>query len=152
MSPDPVMYSFVNRGLEMSEGKAIAQGEHAAVEAFRMMDKDSNLYRLWLKGLHYKKIVLLGRDEPHMHNILLYLSEREIPCVPILDEGMTEVDTHVFTAIGVPLVDKNVPEIKAIFSTFELYKPLPPAPKKRPWWSLPTNEENEKMAELLGGY
>lgn len=121
---DPCMYLFLNRGLNMSTGKAAAQVAHAAVEAFRQTPADSNLLRLWDKGKHYKKIVLEGRDEAHMQNIAIYLKDREFTAVVIIDEGMTEVPAHSLTAIGVPLVDKNEPHTAATFSTFDLYKPF----------------------------
>lgn len=127
---DPVMYSFINKGLEMDGGKAIAQGQHAAVEAFRLTGENSNLTRLWYKGNGYKKVVLEGRDEAHMHTILTYLRERGFGCVPIIDEGFTDVPAHSFTAIGVELVDKNEPHAAATFSGFKLYRddPIRPIP------------------------
>jgi hypothetical protein len=39
-----------------------------------------------------------------------------------IDEGMTEVDPHVMTALGVAIVDKDDPHTLATFSTFELYR------------------------------
>lgn len=119
---NPVMYLILNRGLGMSTGKTAAQAAHAAVEAYRRTPADSNLLRLWYKGGHYAKITLLGRNTEHMYNIGVYLSERDIEFAPIIDEGRTEIDALSFTAIGVPLVDKNDPHIVATFSSFELYK------------------------------
>lgn len=136
MSVDPTLYLFVNRGLGMSPGKIAAQAAHAAVEGFRATPPDSNLLRLWLKGLHYKKIVLLGRDTEHMTNIGIYLDARRFTFVPIIDEGMTEIEPHSFTAIGCALVDKNEPHTAATFSSFDLYKEVPVVPKAAKTWFL----------------
>lgn len=106
----------------MSPGKIAAQAGHAAVEAYRITPPDSNLLRLWYRSGHYKKIVLLGRDTAHMFKIRTYLSERDINTVPIIDEGVTEVEPHSFTALGCEIVDKGDPHIAGIFSSFELYK------------------------------
>lgn len=134
MSVDPVLYVFLNRGLGMSPGKLAAQAAHAAVEAYRATPADSNLLRLWLKGLHYKKIVLLGRDENHMLSIMVYLRERGFHTVPIVDEGMTEIQPHSLTALGCPIVDKNEPHTSATFSSFSLYKDEPERGKRK--WLL----------------
>jgi PTH2 family peptidyl-tRNA hydrolase len=131
---DPCMYLFVNRGLGMSPGKVAAQAAHAAVEAYRISDQESNVFRLWYRGGHYKKIVLLGRDEDHMRNIEAYLKAREIPCVTIIDEGHTEIASLSITAIGVPVLDKAHANNAAIFSTFDLYKDEPAVPAELTLW------------------
>jgi peptidyl-tRNA hydrolase len=127
---DPTMYLFLNRGLGMSPGKLAAQAAHAAVEAYRLSPEDSNLMRLWRKGLRYKKIVLLGRDTDHMRSIMDYLDARWFPHATVIDEGLTEIDPHSFTAIGCALVDKNEPHTAATFSSFSLYKEEPRGQRK----------------------
>ena len=131
--PDPVMYIFINRGAGMSPGKIAAQAAHAAVEAYRKTPQDSNLLRLWYKGGHYKKVVLLARDTTHLLAIANYLTDRGFDNCLIIDEGHTEVDPHTMTALGVPIVDKSEPHTAATFSSFELYKE-PAAPAKRRSW------------------
>lgn len=133
---DPCMYLFVNRALGMTPGKIAAQAGHAAVEGYRITPSDSNLLRLWYRGGHYKKIVLLGKDQYHMQLINMYLKERGISCVPIIDEGHTEVEPLSFTAIGCEVLDKQHPHVAATFSTFELYKEVPVSPnnaRRRRW-------------------
>ena len=141
MSVEPVLYSFLNKDLRMDSGKLAAQAQHAAVEAIRATPAESNLLRLWYKGLHYRKVVLEGRDTQHMYAILLYLEARGFNGIPIFDEGLTDVDPHSFTAIGVPLVNKNEPHTQATFSSFKLYRddrpvsgPAAPPKRLRPWW------------------
>lgn len=123
---DPTMYIVVNRGLGMSPGKLAAQAAHAAVEAYRITPAGSNLLRLWYRSGHYKKIVLLGKNEGHMRNIYDYLTDRDIACVKIIDEGRTEIDSLSLTALGCELVDKSDPHIAGTFSAFELYAEAPP--------------------------
>jgi peptidyl-tRNA hydrolase len=132
---DPCMYLFVNRGLGMSPGKIAAQAGHAAVEAYRISDHESNVFRLWYRGGHYKKIVLLGRDEDHMRNIEAYLTARDIPLVTIIDEGHTEITPLSITAVGCAVLDKAHANNAAIFSTFQLYKDEPPPKRdnRSPW-------------------
>jgi peptidyl-tRNA hydrolase len=125
---DPCMYVFLNRGAGMTPGKLAAQASHAAVEAYRdaklpaFGNKELELQKEWLKAGHYKKLTLLAEDEVHLLTIERYLQERGIRTYLIIDEGLTEVRAHTATALGVPLVDKDDPEIQAIFSTFKLYR------------------------------
>ena len=121
------MYIFINKGLGMSTGKAAAQASHAAVEAFR--GSDPNLEFAWLLGGHYKKLVMEADDSDELANIGGYLEDRGFTPVWIYDEGLTEFDGRMrHTAIGVPIVDKDDPNVAATFSTFRLYKDKPPMP------------------------
>ncbi len=115
------MYVFVNKGLGMSTGKAAAQASHAAVEAFRK--SDPALVDAWLLGGHYKKLVMEADDSDELANVGGYLDDRGFAPAWIYDEGLTEFDGRLrHTAIGVPIVDKDDPNVAATFSTFRLYK------------------------------
>lgn len=141
---DPTMYIFLNQGLRMSTGKAAAQAAHAAVEAYRITPADSNVLRLWHRSGHYKKVVLTGKNTDDMNAIYNYLTDRDIGCVHIYDEGRTEIEPLSFTAIGCEIVDKCHLHYAGVFSIFELYKdapvqklmilPEPPSPRTR-WWN-----------------
>src|SRR3990167_8397114 len=98
-----VMYVFINKGLGMSAGKLGSQSAHAAVEAFRIskMDKLAG----WYKGKDYAKLVMQARDENHLQNIQDYLAARGFRSEMIMDEGLTELDSIVKTALGVEVVD-----------------------------------------------
>lgn len=133
---DPAMYIFINEELGMSRGKIAAQAAHAAVEAFRLTPDDSNILRLWYQGGHYKKLVLSARNGVHLQVIERYLNDRGFKTVLIIDEGMTEIEAHQATALGVEVVDKNEPHTKASFCAFKLLrdplsssKPKPSKPK-----------------------
>jgi peptidyl-tRNA hydrolase, PTH2 family len=125
---DACMYIIANPTLGMTPGKLAAQVAHAAVEAFRLtaLHVDGQIIRVWYSGGHYKKIVLQADD---LQLAFMYLTERGIRAVPIIDEGHTEFDGKLtLTAIGVPLVDKDDPHIRDTFSTFKLYKERPQQP------------------------
>lgn len=116
----PVMYLFANKGLQMSSGKLAAQVAHAAVEACDISDKD--LIKRWRLGQHYTKLVMQARDAEHLKTIQKYLEDRGFKSQLVIDEGLTEVDAHVPTALGVEIVDKDDEHTAATFSTFELYR------------------------------
>ncbi len=122
---DATMYVFVNKGLGMSTGKAAAQASHAAVEAYRY-SPHSSLLDAWLLGGHYKKLVMEADDSDELANVGGYLDDRGFAPEWIYDEGLTEFDGRIrHTAIGVPIVDKDDPNVHATFSTFRLYKDEP---------------------------
>lgn len=114
------MYVFINKGLGMSTGKCCAQAAHAAVEAYTISDPD--LIKQWRLGEHYTKLVMQARDTAHLINIKKYISSRGFKSKLIIDEGITEIDSHTPTALGVEIVDKEDEHTLATFSTFELYK------------------------------
>jgi peptidyl-tRNA hydrolase len=116
----PVMYIFINKGLGMSSGKIAAQASHAAVEAYKV--SKPKLIAKWYDGLHYTKLVMQARNEQHLTTIQQYLEDRGFHSVRIVDEGMTEIDAHQITALGVEIVDKEDSHTEATFSTFELYR------------------------------
>jgi peptidyl-tRNA hydrolase len=118
----PVMYLFLNRGLGMSTGKAAAQAAHAAVEAYTI--SDSKLVGAWESGGHYTKIVFHAEDETQLGNIEQYLNERGFKTRLIIDEGRTEIKPFTKTALGVEIVDKDVPHVLDTFSEFKTYKDL----------------------------
>lgn len=116
----PGMYIFVNKGLHMSAGKLAAQASHAAVEAYKISDPKA--IEAWEYGKHYAKYVMQARDAEHIVNIKRYLEERNIRSELIIDEGLTEIEPHQVTALGVEIVDRGNKDTFATFSTFELYR------------------------------
>jgi peptidyl-tRNA hydrolase len=137
----PAMYTFINKGLGMSTGKSVAQGQHAAVESYRLTEEREkehafaisqgdrpSLIQEWYKGGHYMKLVMQARDEAHLHTIERYLNDRGFKTALIIDEGRTEIPALTATALGVEIVDKDDEHTKATFSAFELYKDPKPEP------------------------
>lgn len=125
------MYIFINKGLGMSTGKTAAQAGHAAVEAFSI--SQSHLIGEWRLGLHYAKYIMECRDREHLLDTERYLKERGFKTALIIDEGHTEIDPIVPTALGVEIVDKDDPHTAATFSSFKLYRD--PKPERRGFWS-----------------
>lgn len=108
----------------MSPGKLGAQVAHAAVEAYLI--SNSKLVEAWRSGKHYTKLVMLAEDEYHLDTIERYLNDRGFDTALIIDEGRTEIRAHSKTALGVEIVDKEVQHVLDTFSTFQVYKELPP--------------------------
>ena len=123
----PVMYTFLNKGLGMSLGKAAAQASHAAVESYRI----SNLKMIdqWYEGGHYTKLVMQADDSEQLKTIERYLNERGFKTSLIIDEGRTEIPAFSVTALGVEIVDKSDLHVQASFESFKTYREDPPAPQ-----------------------
>ena len=120
-----VMYILLRspESLPMTTGKAAAQASHAAVEAYRLTDPDSNLHKDWYVANHYTKIVLQTDD---LFVAKEYLEARGVKCALIIDEGRTEFDGDLTpTAIGCALVNKDNPHIQDTFAHFKLYREEP---------------------------
>lgn len=124
----PVMYLFVNRGLGMSSGKAFAQVSHAAVKAYAISHPE--ITAAWSETGE-TKVALLAEDEVHLSNIERYLEDRGYRTVAVIDEGRTEIRPHSFTALGVAIVDKDDEDVQFSFGSFQTYKDVKSAPKKR---------------------
>lgn len=124
---NPVMYILLNKSLNMSTGKAAAQAGHAAVQAFRASDPNSNALRVWDKGGHYAKVVLQTYS---IETAERYINDRGFKTALIIDEGRTELDGLQRTAIGVEVLDKDNPHVAATFGEFDLYKDERPKVRK----------------------
>jgi len=106
----------------MSTGKAAAQAQHAAVEAFRLSNKA--LVDEWYSGGHYTKIVFEAENEQALYTIKTYIEERGFSTKLIIDEGLTEISPHQVTALGIELVDRNIQHVKDTFGSFRLYNDI----------------------------
>lgn len=117
---NPVIYIFLNKSLKMSVGKAAAQAAHATVMS--VIATDGTGHMEWLNSPHRTIIVLEARDEAHMKNVRAYLAERKVSSVRIIDEGVNEIDPHVWTALATCILDKDAQYVKDVMSTFKLYR------------------------------
>ncbi len=130
---NPVQYIIVKRNHGMSEGKLGAQIGHAAVEGVRISAKspwgnpwDSTIVNRWYQGGHYAKIVL------ECENLAVterYIRDRGFKTALIIDEGRTEVEPLTETAIGVEVLDKDMPHVRETFSQFKLLSTPRPKPE-----------------------
>ena len=119
----PVLYVFVNRGLGMSSGKIAAQVAQATAGALNMSDPEA-VKDWWGEGAgqHHPTYVMLGRDAGHLRDIQSYLEARDFKTFLMIDEGLTEIDPHTATALGVEIVDKADGNVSNTFQSFELYR------------------------------
>lgn len=115
-----VMYIFVNKGLGMSTGKIASQAAHAAVEAFKISQQP--LVDEWYLGGHYAKLVMEANNAAHLFQIERYIKDRGFKTAMIIDEGLTEIDAHIATALGVEVVNKDDEHTAATFGLFSLYR------------------------------
>ncbi len=120
------MYIFVNNGAKMSRGKLGAQTGHAAIDAYG--ESSQEMIDAWYVGHHTTKIVLHADDAQHLLHIERYLNDRGYATSLVIDEGRTEVGAFTPTALGVEIVDKDDPEVNAVFSQFQLLKDPKPEP------------------------
>lgn len=115
------MYVFINKGLGMTSGKVAAQAVQAAVGAYRA-SKDELAEDWYSLGGHHMTLTMEARDEAHLRAIQSYLDERGFKSVMMIDEGMTEIDAHVLTALAVEIVDKKDLHTAKTFESFKLYR------------------------------
>lgn len=109
----------------MSPGKLAAQAAHASVEGVRISAKepwgnpwDASIVNRWYRAGHYAKVVL------QTDNLLVaqsYIDSRGFKSMLIIDEGRTEIAPLTPTAIGVEILDKDLPHVRETFSVFKLY-------------------------------
>lgn len=105
----------------MSAGKIGAQTVQAAIGAYKKSKKELK-HDWWYSGGHHMTLIMEARDERHLSNIQDYLMERSFNSSMMIDEGMTEIDTHSLTALAVEIVDKEDEHTAKTFETFRLYK------------------------------
>lgn len=116
---EPVVYVFLNKSLHMSVGKAAAQSAHAMAAC--MTELGLSEQRNWAEANARTVIVLEARDETHMKNIEQYMQDRNIAVHHVIDEGVNEIDPHVYTALVSQVLDKNS-ETAEVFKQFKLYR------------------------------
>lgn len=121
--PYPVSYIFVNKGLQMTAGKIGAQCFQAGMGGYLL--SDPQLQAIWWKqGGHHTTLVMQTSDQITLQNIQDYLKERGFKSFMMIDEGMTEVDAHTKTSLGVEIVDKTDPHVRKTFESFSLYRDI----------------------------
>lgn len=119
-SSRPVIYIIMNKALRMSAGKLASQSAHAA--ALAVINSPREMVNRWEDAAHKAVIVLSGHDEAYLKTAQEYLEQRKIHTIPIIDEGITEVDPLSWTALTSQILDKDSDDIKAAFSVFHSYR------------------------------
>lgn len=113
---NPVIYVFINKSLGMSAGKLAAQAAHAVAMIPAEYSND------WISSPHRTILIMEARDENHIQNIEVYLSQRNVACYKIIDEGVNEIDPHVITAMATQVLNKDDTHTSMTMSTFKLYR------------------------------
>lgn len=126
---NPAMYTFLNRDLGMSVGKAAAQAGHAIQMAvddhWRSWNESTpDLYAEWLRT-GYTKLVMEARDATHLMTLERYFNEHGYKNYVVIDEGRTEIAAHSLTALATEVVDRDDPRAW-IFKEFKLYRDRSP--------------------------
>lgn len=101
--------------LDISEGKAIAQGAHASVFALDAASEDA--YKEWRPTA--TKITLAAKDEAQLRSLREDAEERDLPTSLVSDQGRTELETNTVTALAVGPAPAS--EVDAVSGNLSLY-------------------------------
>lgn len=125
---NPVMYVFVNKGLNMNAGKVAAQVAHAQEELFvEILDNGDNELRDFqfkcMKQNPRTVIILEAKDTDELYRINSYLESCDIWTGIYVDEGSANGDYILEpTALACQYLDKCDLRTETIFKMFNLYK------------------------------
>ena len=110
---------LLRKDLNLSKGKAVAQGAHASIGAFIKADRDQeSCSQDWLQeGM--KKVVLEVADEKELIEYFQAAKDLGLPASLITDAGHTEIPAGTKTAVGIgPArnedIDKVTGELKLL--------------------------------------
>lgn len=114
---DPVLYVLINKGLNMSPGKAAAQAVHATANLAYALGEEFDFTDSYRRAV----VVLAAENQQQMENLQEYLDTAEIQSTYYIDEGVNEVGAYSITALAVEPVDAADERTREIFSAFKLY-------------------------------
>uniref|UniRef100_A0A069DNR8 peptidyl-tRNA hydrolase n=1 Tax=Panstrongylus megistus TaxID=65343 RepID=A0A069DNR8_9HEMI len=101
---DSKMIFVVNSSLNMSVGKTAAQVAHAALNLYREVASPNYLQfsEVLSKWEHKgeKKVVLKGKDESEILELMVRAKDLSLPCVTIRDAGRTEIAPDSLTVFA----------------------------------------------------
>jgi len=87
--------------LKMSKGKIAAQAGHAAVSAAEEARKHfKEWWKAWLKEGQCK-IAVKVESEKELLELEMHAKDLALPCVLIIDRGLTEVPPETITCLGI---------------------------------------------------
>lgn len=108
---------LVRDDVDMSRGKAVAQGAHASVLA--VQDADDVAVHNWLADSAGTKITLQVNSETELRD-LIEQADEELPTGIISDLGRTEIESGTTTAGAIGPATED--EIDSITGHLSLYK------------------------------
>lgn len=108
---------IVRDDIDMSRGKAVAQGSHVSVLSTR--DTNEKIVNEWISN-GGKKITLKIDSEADLLDLIRRADKKDLPTATIRDLGYTELEENTLTAgcIG----PANESEIDSITGNLSLYK------------------------------
>ena len=115
---------IVIRGdLNISCGKAVAQGAHASVSlVLKIIESDEKTWKKWLDSWlshGQKKIVLRARSEEELLQVYSKAREMRLPAYLVVDAGHTEVPPGTKTAIAIgPAPEKEIDKITGMLPLY----------------------------------
>lgn len=127
---NPVMYMFVNKGLNMNAGKVAAQVAHAQEELFtelRHMGGEAWEHHLNCMAQNPRTVIVLEvQDTDELYKVNSYLESCDITTGIYVDEGSATGDYMLEpTAIACEYLDKADERTQLIFRMFKLYENQP---------------------------
>lgn len=87
--------------LRLSKGKAAVQAGHAAVSAAEEARKHR---KTWFEGWFtegQRKIAVKVKNEREMRELEVQAKDLGLPCVLIVDRGLTEIPPNTVTCLGI---------------------------------------------------
>lgn len=108
--------ALVLRGdLDLSPGKAVAQGAHVSVKATDTASRES--VEQWKPDM--AKITLKVDDLEHLEELYREAESRSLPVDSIVDQGRTEIQSGTKTAIAIgPAPGKEVDSVTGNLSLY----------------------------------
>ena len=105
--------------LEMSRGKAVAQGAHASLMSYFQAEKmNKQIAKEWL-DTGEKKIVLKVMDEEALTKLYKAFEFKKIPCALVSDAGLTQLPPGTKTALGIgPWMESEIDMFTKGFKLF----------------------------------
>ncbi len=110
---------LIRKDLDLSPGKAVAQGAHAAVGCVMLLKgKDSKTYRKWDRE-GGKKVALAVSDERELLEMVSEAKKAGLVTYKVSDAGMTEVPPGTLTCVGIgPDTETKVDQITGALSLY----------------------------------
>lgn len=108
----------IRTDINISAGKAVAQGAHASLWAANRADE--HLRESWENDNLATKIVLGIGDEDDLRTLAAQSRDADLPTAVVNDAGKTEVDSGTTTAMGIGPAPES--EIDSLTGDLSLYK------------------------------
>lgn len=109
---------LVREDVDMSRGKAVAQGSHASVLA--VQDADDVAVHNWLNDSAGTKITLAVQSEDELRDLIEQANSENLPTGLISDLGRTEIESGTTTAGAIGPASEET--IDTITGHLSLYK------------------------------